>query len=72
MALSTQDRKEIADIIRHTVNGKIDQLSLRHERLEQRLDPIIDGLKWIEVTRKFVIWVAVPTTALIALFKGVK
>lgn len=72
MALSTQDRKEIANIIKQTINGKIDNLTIRHDKLEQKLDPLIDGLQWIETTRKFIIWVAVPVTALIALIKGLK
>lgn len=63
MALSKKDTEEIVLIIKTTVNGKIDKMDQKleehcseHMAFIEKLDPVIDGLQWLNTTRRFVLW----------------
>ena len=69
MALSTQDREEISLTIRTVVNGnikrveeKLDNHIENHDKafedVFKTLEPVVEGVQWINTTRKFSLWVA--------------
>ena len=73
--LSEIDRKEIIDIIKLTVNGKIDRLHTKvdnhHIEMEAfitRLDPVIDAMGWLSTTRRAVTWIGGIAGSLAAVF----
>lgn len=69
MALSTQDREEISLTIRTVVNGNIKRVEEKldnhiethdkaFEGVFKTLEPVVEGVRWINTTRKFVLWIA--------------
>jgi hypothetical protein len=79
MALSKLDREEIKGIIKLTVNGKIDRIDEKldahietHSKIANELEIVVDAVKWISTTRKFVLWVGGffgSVGTIVALFK---
>jgi hypothetical protein len=64
MALSKLDREEIKDIIKITVNGKIDKIDAKldkhietHGEAAAELRTVVEAVRWIGSTRKFVLWI---------------
>lgn len=72
MALSVKDKEELVGVIKLTVNGKIDKLNEKLDKHIENMEPVIDGLHWIESTRKFVLWVGAPIGAVLAFFASFK
>lgn len=58
MALSKTDREEIIDIIRLTVNGKIDRLTISLEDHKEEMKPIVDGWRTVSLGRNFILWIS--------------
>ena len=72
MALSTEDRKEIVDIITLTVNGKIDRLDRKFTEHQDEMAPIVEGWKTVKNGRNFIVWIGAPLAvmgAMLAFFK---
>lgn len=70
----------VKDEIKVTVNGKIDNLTkmldnhiAEHDKLTEKLDPLVDAVRWINTSRKFVVWIGVPIATIgtmVATIKG--
>jgi len=60
MALSPEDRQEIADIVKETVNGKIDRLSESFSEHKEEMEPIVKGWRTVNNGRNFIVWVGAP------------
>jgi len=75
MALSQIDRDEITNMIKLTVNGKIDKMNEslnvhieQHNSVVDEIRVVIEAVQWINSTRKFMIWVGGTAASLAALF----
>ncbi len=69
----------VKDEIRVTVNGKIDNLTkmldkhiAEHDKLSEKLDPLLDAVRWINTSRKFIVWIGVPVATVGAMIASVK
>ena len=70
----------VKDEIKFTVNGKIDRLNEKfdkhiaeHDKLAEKIDPLVDAVRWINSSRKFIIWIGAPVAVIgstIATLKG--
>lgn len=61
------------------LNGKIDHLTkmlddhlTEHDKLTEKLDPLLDAIRWINTSRKFIVWIGVPIAAMGAMIASVK
>lgn len=73
--LSDNDREEIKEIIKLTVNGKIDKLHDKVDRQKEdfdilisKLDPVIDAIGWLNTTKRAVTWVGGVAGSVAAVF----
>lgn len=71
MALSNEDRQEIANTIKLVVNGNIKrveekldghivrhtELVDKHQELLTELKPVVEAVQWINTTKKFVVYI---------------
>ena len=84
--LSTEDREEISNTIRLVVNGNIkrvetkldshivnhNQLVTLYSEMIENLKPVAEGVKWLNTSRKFIMWlagIAVAVGSSLAIFK---
>lgn len=75
MALSVEDREEITNIVKTTVNGKIDKMNDKldvhieqHNSVVDEIRVVIEAVQWINSTRKFMIWGGGIVAALVSYF----
>lgn len=61
------------------LNGKIDHLTkmfddhlTEHDKLTEKLDPLLDAVRWINTSRKFIVWIGVPIATMGAMIASVK
>lgn len=82
MALSKEDREQIADTIKIVVNGnikriedkldnhivKFDNLAANYTELAETLKPVAEGVEWINTTKKFTMYIGGFAAAVVGLF----
>ncbi len=75
MALSVEDREEITNIVKTTVNGKIDKMNAtldvhieQHNSVVDEIRVVIEAVQWINSTRKFMVWVGGIAAAVASFF----
>lgn len=75
MSLSKLDRDEITSMIKVTVNGKIDKMSDKldqhidmHSSIQTELTTVVDAIRWINTTRKFILWIGATAAAVASFF----
>ena len=76
--MTPEDREEIIDVIRHTVNGKIDKLDAKlqvhmdkHDEQWDQVRPVVEGFQGAKVVGNSFKWlggIALTAAALFALF----
>jgi hypothetical protein len=72
MALTNEERKEIQEIIKLTVNGKIDRLTNLVETHIVTVAPVVEAVMWINSTRKFLLYfssIAIAIASFVTLYK---
>jgi hypothetical protein len=86
MSLSERDREEISNTIRTVVNGNIKRVEGKldahidntnklielYSVMAENLGPVADGVKWLNTSKKFIVWcgtIAAAIGATLAVFK---
>lgn len=82
MALSKEDREQIADTIKIVVNGNIkriedkldnhisefDKLVTNYTEMAETLKPVAEGVEWINTTKRFTVYIGGFAAAVVGLF----
>lgn len=58
--------------IKKYVNGKIDAMDKKLDTHIATMEPVIEGVRFINTSRRFVLWIATPVGAFAGLWVAVK